>query len=178
MKQLNESLDYLDMQGHVTPIVGIDEYKSKVGQDSDIIVLNFLVSGKAVGNDLVEWFERGYEWVIDSDVSPGEVLGGKYMVFAEMNRRSSAPKRIIEALEDLKTLTGLKLSDWQVKIDGKKMPASLEAIEHNVILNPNEYLSKQEQELNEWREIAGLKTVKTHEFDQDVINMQRQAGIR
>ncbi len=178
MKQLHESLDYLDMEGHLTPVLGIDEYKSQIGQDSDIVVLNFLVSGEQVGNDLVDWLERGYDWIIDSEVSPGEVVGSKYMVFAEMNRRSTAPRRIMEILEDLKTLTGIKSDNWQLKINGKKMPASIEAMENNIILDSNEYRANEERELNEWREIAGLTTVKTQEIDEDLVAWQRQAGIK
>lgn len=178
MTRLNESLEYLDMQGHVTPVLGIDEYQSKIGEDSDIIVLSFLVSGEAVGNDLVDWLERGYEWIIDADISPGEVLDRKFMVFAEMNRRTSAPRRIIEALEDLETLTGLKVSDWKVKIDGEKYPAEEKTIQKHVVLNPNQYRAQEQEELNEWREIAGLKTVATQELDADLIAMQRQAGIK
>jgi hypothetical protein len=178
MRLINESLDHLDMEGHVTTILGIDEYKSQIGQDSDIVVLNFLVSGEQVGNDLVDWLERGYDWIIDAEVSPGEVFGSKYMVFAEMNRRSTAPRRIMEILDDLKTLVGVDSSEWQLKIDGKKIPASIEAIHNNVILDANEYRANEEQELNEWREIAGLTTVKTQEIDEDLVAWQRQAGIK
>lgn len=178
MKNLTESLDYLDMEGHVTPTLGIDEFKSQIGEDSDIIVLNFLVSGEAVGNDLVDWLERGYDWIIDAETSPGEVLDGKFMVFAEMNRRSTAPRRIIEVLEDLQTLTGVPVEDWQLKIAGKKMPASAENIQNNVCLDANEYRAQHESELNEWREIAGIKTKKTQELQPDLLDWQRQAGIR
>lgn len=177
-KQLNEGLNYMDMEHHVTPILGIDQFKSRIGEDKDIIVLNFIVDGEAVGSDLVDWLERGYDWVIDSEVSPGEVLDKKYYVFAEMNRRSTAPERIMELLDDLKTLTGISADNWELKIDKTKYPASEEIISKNVILNSNEYASTKEKDLNEWREIAGLKTIKTYDnTDVDLLNYQRQAGI-
>lgn len=177
-KQLNEGLNYMDMENHVTPILGIDQFKSRIGEDKDIIVLNFIVDGEAVGNDLVDWLERGYDWIIDSEVSPGEVLDKKYYVFSEMNRRSTAPKRIMELLDDLKTLTGISADNWELKIDKTKYPASEEIISKNVILNSNEYASAKEKDLNEWREIAGLKTIKTYDnTDVDLLNYQRQAGI-
>lgn len=177
MTHLAESLNYLDMEGHVTPTLGIDEFASQIGQDSEIIVLNFLVSGEAVGNDLVDWLERGYDWIIDAETSPGEVFDGKFMVFAEMNRRSTAPRRIIEVLDDLKTLTGLEVKDWQLKISGKKMPASVENIQNNVCLDANEYRAREQSELNEWRAIAGIQTKKTQEILPDLREWQRQAGI-
>jgi hypothetical protein len=137
------------------------------------------VSGEKVAQDLVDWLERGYEWIIDSETSPGEVFDKKYYVFAEMNRRSSAAKRIVELLDDLSTLTALKLDDWELKVDDKKIKATVEDIENNVILNPTEYTRTEEHELNEWREIAGIPASKTYDdTDEDILHMQRLARIR
>ena len=36
MTMLTESLNYLDMEGQVKPIVSIDEYAAKMGSDEDI----------------------------------------------------------------------------------------------------------------------------------------------
>lgn len=175
--QLNEGLNFHDMEGHVTPLLGIDEFQSRIGDDSDVIVISFIVDGKEVGNDLVDWLERGYDWIIDAEVSPGEVLDKKFYVFAELNRRTTAPRRIIELLDDLNTLTGIKADDWEVKIYGQKYPASEDIIKREVPLTPSAYKAKDEGELNEWREIAGLKTVKTHDDSEDIIAWKRQAGI-
>jgi hypothetical protein len=177
MKQLNEGLEYMDMKNHVTPILGIDEFESRIGEDSDIIVINFIVDSKKVATDLVDWLERGYQWIIDAEISPGEVLDKKYYVFAEMNRRSNAAERIMEVLDDLWTLTDIKQEGWQLKIDGKRYPASKETIQDHVELKPKEYERSKEAELNEWREIAGLNTVNSYEADEDIKNWQRQAGI-
>lgn len=178
MKHLNEGLNYKDMINHVTPILGIDQFKSHIGDDSDIIVLNFIVSGEAVGEDLMDWLERGYDWIIDAEVSPGEVLDKKFYVFAEMNRTTSASKRIIELLDDLYTLTDIKTDEWKLKIDDKKYPATEENITSHVSLSPSQYKENTESELNEWREIAGIPTVRTHDKDdEDILVWKRQAGI-
>lgn len=174
---LTESLSYMDMKDHVTPILGIDEFDSQIGDNSDIITLNFIVDGDSVGNDLVDWFERGYEWVIDSDISPGEVLDKKFYVFVELNRSSTAPKRIMELLDDLETLTGLTSEDWEIKLSNKKMPASEENIKKNLITRPQEYKERLEKDLNEWRNIAGISHKKTIIEDEEILNWQRQAGI-
>lgn len=149
------------MVDQVTPILGVDEFKSQIGDDSDIITINFIVSGKEVGNDLVDWLERGYDWIIDAEISPGEVLDKKYYVFADMNRRSTAPRRIMEILEDLYTLTGIKAEKWQLKLDGKKVFASREVLETKLILSPSEYRERRDGELNEWRDIAGISRSST-----------------
>lgn len=177
MRQLNEGLNYHDMVDHVTPTLLVDEFQSKIGEDSEIITLTFIVDGEAVGNDLVDWLERGYDWIIDAEVSPGEVLDKKFYVFAEMNRRSSAPRRIMELLEDLYTLTGIKAADWNVKVAGKKFPASVQVIQDNIHLTPGDYNGAKEAELNEWREIAGIKTTKTYSDSPELDEWRRRAGI-
>ena len=92
---LNEGLDYHDLEGQMVPTVTVDEYEAHMGTNSEIVTLAFTVKSQAAGNDLADWFERGYDWVLDAQVSEGEIRPGKYLVFVEMNRRSSVPKRII-----------------------------------------------------------------------------------
>lgn len=176
-KQLNESLKHLDMEGYVSPILGIDQFESRIGENEDIITLNFTVKSKAVADDLCEWLERGYDWIIDCEPSPGEVLDKKYYVFAEMNRRTNAPSRIIEMLADMDTLTGLGVDDWVCKIGNNRVPANIDILRQELILNPNDYKTEEEGELNEWREIAGLPTKPVHTKDEEILAFQRQAGI-
>ena len=97
---INEGLDYHDLEGQLLPQVTVDEYAAHMGNDSEIVTLAFTIRSEAAGNDLVDWFERGYDFVLDAQVSEGEVKPGQYLVFVEMNRRSSVPKRIIELLDD------------------------------------------------------------------------------
>ena len=104
-KILREGLDYQDFVGQIDNFVSVDEYVAKMGDDSDIVTLAFVVKGRTIGEDLSDWFERGYDWVLDAQVSDGELDTGKYLVFVEMNRRSTVPERIVSLLEDLKTLT-------------------------------------------------------------------------
>jgi hypothetical protein len=91
------------MEGLIKPTIHIDEFTSKMGDDDDIIVISFFVRNPDAAKDLMNWFERGYDWVLDASVSEGELEAGKYLVFVEMNRRSVAPARIVELLKDLKT---------------------------------------------------------------------------
>lgn len=175
---LTESLNYQDMKDQITPLLGIDEFESRIGEDYDIITLNFMVNNQEVGEDLVIWLERGYDFVIDAETSPGEVDTEKYYVFVEINRRKSAAKKIVEIIQDLQTLTGLKLNQWSLKIHGKLHKASIEAIENNLILSSSEYKTSKEMELNEWRTIAKLKHISSYDrSDDQLLSLQRQAGI-
>ena len=175
---INESLSYLDMEHLVLPLLGVDVYKSSVGKDSNVITLNFTVKDEYAADDLVEWFERGYNWVLDADRSPSEVAKNKYLVFVEIERNKLAPKHIIELIKDLQTLTGLTLDQWTVKINRETGDATKEFIEANLALNPKDYDKKEnDDELNEWRSIAGIEAITNKTDDADIIAMQRQAGI-
>ena len=138
-KIINEGLDYKDLVGQLEPELSIDEYVAKMGDDAHIITLAFIVNSEAAGNDLVEWFERGYSFILDSSLSEGEIAIGKYVVFVEMNRRSNAPERIIELLEDLETLTDYSLDDWTIEVDEEDYKADEETLKRVMVLSPHEY---------------------------------------
>lgn len=176
---LLEGLDYEDMQGQIEPKVTVDEYVAKMGKDKDIVTVTFVVNSNMAGEDLVSWFERGYDFVLDASVSDGEIEPGKYLVFVEMNRRLAVPERIIELLGDLQTLTTLKLKDWTVEIDDEEYDADKEVLSQVLILNPNEYKMEKEEELNEMRTLANLEVTSPY-VDQDdpyIKNLKSMAGI-
>ena len=181
MSILNESLDYLDMEDQVDDLITVDEYASKMGRDEDIVTLTFSVNSKLAATDLVTWFERGYDFVLDASVSDGELEPGKWLVFVEMDRRMKVPNRIITLLSDLETLTGIKLKDWTVEIDGDEYDADEEIIRQKMILNPNEYEEKRqvsEVEINEMRTLAGLETELRYDPKDDYIrSLQAMAGL-
>lgn len=179
-KLLIEGLDFEDMEGQIDPEISVDEYAAKMGKDSDIVTLAFIVKGEQAAQDLVEWFERGYDYVLDAKVSDGEVDTGKYLVFVEMNRRSSVPARIVDLLSDLKTLTGFKLTDWTVKVEDENYDADEQILKQVVITNPNEYkqLKEKNEELDEMRTIAGLPINQdTSTQDKVLKNFKSLAGL-
>jgi hypothetical protein len=136
---INEGLDYKDLVGQLEPELSIDEYVAKMGDDAHVITLAFIVNSEAAGNDLVEWFERGYSFILDASLSEGEIAIGKYVVFVEMNRRSNAPERIIELLEDLETLTDFSLDDWTIEVDEEEYSADEATLKRVMVLSPHDY---------------------------------------
>jgi len=161
---VNEGLDYMDMEHQIEPYVSVDEYSAKMGKDSDIVTLAFIVKSEAAGNDLVDWFERGYDWILDSNLSEGELSPGKYLVFVEMKRRTKVPERIVELIDDLETLTGMSVDDWVVNIDEQDYSADTEILKKVITISPHEYREEndEEKELNEMRHRAGLDTVSSY----------------
>lgn len=156
-KIINESLDYHDLVKMVLPIVTVDKYEAKMGDDDEIVTITFTVKGKQVGDDLVDWLERGYDFVLDAQTSEGEVSPGKWLVFVEMDRRTKVPERIVEMIEDMVTLTDLPLKDWTIVIDDEEYDADIGILKSKLILSPHQYRQIKETELNEMRSRAGLE---------------------
>lgn len=174
----------MDLEGQLNDKITIDEYAAKMGKDSDIVTITFTTHSKLAAQDLVTWFERGYDFVLDASVSDGEIEPGKWLVFVEMDRRSKVPNRIITLLEDLETLTGIDVNDWTVEIDGEEYEASEEIMKEKMVLNPNEYKIEKDSEeeetendLNEMRLRAGLDVKTTYVEDEYIKNLKAIAGL-
>jgi hypothetical protein len=185
MTVLNESLDYMDMVDQIGDTITVDEYSAKMGKDKDIVTVTFTVHNKLAAEDLVTWFERGYDFVLDASVSEGELEPGKWLVFAELDRRSKVPNRIITLLSDLETLTDIKLKDWKVEIEGEECEANEDAIREHMILNPNVYKDEKEEaeneledkDLNEMRIRAGIDVKSVYVEDEYIKNLKAIAGM-
>lgn len=169
----------MDMDGQISDKITVDEYAAKMGKDKDIVTITFKVNSELAANDLVTWFERGYDFVLDASVSDGEIEPGTYLVFVEMERRSRVPERIIRLLSDLETLTGFKLKDWIVEIENETYDADESVIRQAMILNPNEYKMEKEKDekLNEYRQIAGLATKPLYKEDAYIRKIKTMAGM-
>lgn len=177
-RPLLEGLEYKDLEGMMKPTIHIDEFASKMGEDDDIIVLSFFVRDKKAASDLVNWFEKGYDFVLDSDQSPGEIKPNRYLVYVEIRRRNAAPKHVAELIDDLGTLTEFDPDDWTLVYQEKQYPFSSDTFRKLVPLSPTEYREQKEQGLNEWRVAAGLPTKTVYETDHNIRALQSAAGVR
>jgi len=175
---LLEGLQYKDLDGIMKSTIHVDEFSSKMGDDEDIIVLSFFVRDKQAARDLMSWFEKGYDFVLDSEVSPGEIKPGRYLVYVEIRRRTAAAKNVFELVDDLSTLTEFQPDDWMIHYQGKTIPFSEESFSATVPLTPDSYRMKKEKDLNEIREAAGLETKKIYtKTTPEIEELKSAAGI-
>ena len=108
MRLVNEGLKAGDLDGVVSNTFSVDQYKSKMGEDKNILVLGFTVDGSAPAKDLERFAEFGYKSVLDADATPGTLEDGKHRVFIEFARTPEVVSHIISFLEDLKKLTNIE----------------------------------------------------------------------
>lgn len=177
MSLLSEALQYKDLEGMLKSTIHVDEFASKMGDDADIIVISFFVRDKTAAKDLMSWFEKGYDFVLDSDCSPGEIKPGRYLVYVELRRRSTAARHIQRLLDDLSTLTEYEPQDWTLHYQGKHEPWSEETFAAIVPSTPDAYRAKNDEDLNDLREAAGIQPKQIYDRKDDIRAIQAAAGI-
>ena len=177
--QLFESLGFRDLEGLLKPTIHVDEFSSKMGDDDDIIVISFFVRDAQAAKDLMMWFEKGYDFVLDADRSPGEIRPGRYLVYVELRRRSTAGGHVEQLLDDLNTLTEFEDSSaWTMHYRDQEIPFTRDSFDATVPLTPRAYRERYEKDLNEVRVAAGLPVVTTYDRqDRTLQTIQSAAGI-
>ena len=138
---LFEGLNEGDLNRLVRPELHIDQFRSKMGDDDEIVVVSFLVTGKNPAMDLMGFLEKGFNDVLDADVSTGEFQDGKYLVFVEIKRRTWTPAKIIEILVDMEALTEIDHKDWEFMYykNDRRLPVTQENLENEIPNSPREY---------------------------------------
>jgi len=100
MTLVNEGLKAGDLDGVVSKRFSVDQFKSKMGDDRNILVLAFTVDGMAPAKDLERFAETGYKEVLDADATPGTLEDGKHRVFVEFARVEAVDQHIRKFLDD------------------------------------------------------------------------------
>lgn len=178
-----EGLEQGDLKRLIHPELHIDEFKSKMGTDSDIIVLSFKVHDKQPANDLMMFLESGYDFVLDADVSAGVMDDGDYIVFAEIKRSSTAPKEILQLIDDILNLTDQDITDWRFtyRKNNKEYELSEENIYKIVPLNPKVYSGRyndRDEEITAMQEAARVPINKTAPVNEWTNQLRIAAGLK
>jgi len=161
-QQLNEGLRSGDLKEFVSETFTVDQYRSKMGEDQDIVVIGFTVREKHPAMDLVEFIEKGYPFVLDADMSAGEERNGKYSVFVELERTPKLAGQLKHMFEGISQLCDMY--DWQFRYQKTSdiRPFTVDAINETVPMTPEDYESR----------IMEFKETDVQEFfDQGVVDI-------
>lgn len=101
--KVNESVQHNDLRSMIENNISVDQYKSKIGKDENIVVIAFKVKDKDPAMDLSQFIETG-TGAIDVDISPGPDDKGIYTVFAEFERKQNLYDLLSKVLEDIKQI--------------------------------------------------------------------------
>jgi hypothetical protein len=180
-QQFNEGLERGDLMRLIHPELHIDEFRSKLGRDEDVAVVSFKIANKEPGQDLVSFCEKGYEWVIDADISSGEMDDGEYLVFVEIDRDQSLPKHIMDLMKDLMNLTNQNLSDWRLRYQSNQEDheVSEESIKALCPTSSEDYKRKfGKEEIDKLKTAAGVKVDTKAPKNDFTESLRVAAGIR
>lgn len=112
-RKLFENLRFGDLKTYVSEIFTVDKYQSKMGEDTDVLVLGFRVKEKYPALDLMEFVEKSFKFILDADMSAGEERDGHYQVFVEIERTPNLQSQLNELIEGLTNLCDC--SEWKFK---------------------------------------------------------------
>jgi hypothetical protein len=133
------SLNSGDLVNMVDKIFEIDSYKSKMGNDEDIVVLSFTVSEEEPAKDLVNFIEKGYSFVLDAATSGGELDDGIYKVFVEIERDKYIAEQILELMDGIQKLTDNNNYRFRYYRSFKSVPLNLENLQKEIPKTTEEY---------------------------------------
>jgi hypothetical protein len=177
-QQLNENLREKDLKNLINNIFEIDSYKSKMGEDKDIVVLSFTVEDKEPADDLVNFIERGYDFVLDADVTPGELKDGRYKVFVEIERNRRSPENILEILDGVGKLSGIENFKFRYYKSFNSIPADQNTITEMLPTSKDSYEIKiKESVLNNFSNFFSRSYVESISVeDEDIVFHKLYSG--
>ena len=104
--------------------------------------------------------EKGYDWVLDADISSGEMDDGDFIVFVELERDGHSAAHIIEMMKDITNLTEIKVEDYRVRYrhDTTDNSMDLESLQNMIPLSPKDYdMRYGKTEIDQLKTAAGMK---------------------
>jgi hypothetical protein len=175
MTQINEGLQAGDLRMLVDNIFEVDSFASKMGEDKEIVVLAFTVKSQAPAQDLVEFIENGYDFVLDADASPGELSDGKYKVFVEVERNRRIAEQILELLNGISKLADIDDFKFRYHKSFHSIDADKDNLDTSIPKTKDEYeVSIQESHMNNFSNFFGRSFLEAVSVDHEDIVFQKK----
>jgi hypothetical protein len=175
MTQINEGLQAGDLRMLVDNIFEVDSFASKMGEDKEIVVLAFTVKSQEPAQDLVEFIENGYDFVLDADASPGELSDGKYKVFVEIERNRRIAEQILELLNGISKLADIDDFKFRYHKSFHSVEADKDNLETSIPKTKDEYeISIQENVMNNFSNFFGRSYLEQVSVDHEDIIFQKK----
>lgn len=138
------TLRHGDLNNLVDDILEIDSFKSKMGNEEDVITISISVKNKPASDDLVAFLEKGYSFILDAEATPGEQSDGWYKVFVEIDRSRTAVDDIMDVIDGLHRLTNVEKFRFRYYKSFRSVDLTREELEDIVPLTAEDYLRIQQ----------------------------------
>lgn len=164
-----------DLRDLVDAVFEIDSYQSKMGDDKNIVTLSFSVKDKQPADDLANFIEKGYNFILDADVTPGEQSDGSYKVFVEMQRENNVHENIAELIDGILKITELEKLKFRYYKDFESKDANLQELQNMVPNDPGMYGQiANESNMRNFKNFFNRSYVDTIEMHEDIITIKKK----
>ena len=163
-----------DLRDMIYEIFEIDSFASKMGDDQNIITLSFSVKTKEAADDLVSFLEKGYDFILDADVTAGEQSDGTFKVFVELERARDAHEQISEVVDGIKKLAEKDRLKFRYYKDFRSHEATLENIQQFVPEDPDNYgIVANESNMNNFKNFFSKSFVESIDMLDDILTVKK-----
>jgi len=164
-----------DLRDMMHNVFEIDSFASKMGADKDIVTVSFSLKEKAPANDLMEFIEKGYEFVLDADVTTGEQSDGTYKVFVELPRDRKVHENILELIDGVKKLSEIENLKFRYYKNWRSKDVSSETLEELVPNDPEKYgIKVEESRLDNYKEFFNKGFLENIDLVEDRLTIQKK----
>jgi hypothetical protein len=168
------SLKEGDLRDLVYNIFEIDSFSSKMGDDANIVTLSFSVKDKGPADDLVQFLESGYSFILDADATAGEQSDGTYKVFVELERNKESNEQIMEIIDGVSKLSAIDSFKFRYYKNWRSKPVTLEDLNSLVPLDPKDYgVSVTESNLNNYKNFFNKSYVDQIDLLDDILTIKK-----
>ena len=163
-----------DLHDLVKPVFEVDSYRSKMGSDANIVVVSFSVMEQQAAKDLVDFIEKGYNFVLDADATPGEIDEGIYKVFVEMERNPRVSSQVLELLDGVGKLAEVEDFRFRYYKSFTSKPASLANLQEMIPGDTSSYDQiVSESGVNNFKDFFNKSYLETTEMFGDALILKK-----
>lgn len=163
-----------DLHGMVYDIFEVDSFASKMGDDKNIVTLSFSLKEKAPADDLVSFLEKGYNFILDADVTTGEQSDGTYKVFVELERSRDIYDQLDEIIDGVKKLSGRDNFKFRYYKDFRSYEGNQDNYRQFIPEDPEKYgIIANESNLNNFKNFFNRSYVDSIDMLNDMITIKK-----
>ena len=164
-----------DLKDMMHDVFEIDSFSSKMGDDKDIVTLSFSLKEKAPADDLMNFLERGYGFILDADVTSGEQSDGTHKVFVELARDNDVHENILEIIDGVKNLSEIDNFKFRYYKNWRSKDLSQETLEDLVPNNPDNYgLKVEESRLDSYKNFFSKSYLDTVDLVENTLTIRKK----
>lgn len=164
-----------DLNGLMDKIIEIDSYKSKMGSDAEIVTLSFSLQTKESAEDLENFIEKGYRFVLDADATSGEQSDGTYKVFVEIERNKDASEQIMELVDGVNKLTGYDQIKFRYYKNFRSYPLTQDNLSEQLPIDPDTYGNRvNESNMENYKNFFNKSYVENIEIVENTIYIKKK----